>query len=114
MRILAYFFILLGLVLLIRAARSENSGVSRAIGPGAGITYLVERREIDPKAFRALMNYQWIESTMPVLIGIVILGLLRRQEKLEPFSVDFAGTSAIDDLEKTLNEKEHRDRLRDR
>lgn len=109
-----YVILLLGAWLLIDAVQSQRSGVARAVVPGSRYNIVeTAKRAEDPKAFENLMRYQWSEASIILFVGIVVLMKVRREDSLDPFSENFAGSAAIDELERTLNEKEKEQSSRD-
>ena len=108
MRALSYLLILFGLLSLFDAAYDEYRGVADALPPGRSITRYVIARAEDPKQFRNLMAYQWLRGPILLLGGIFILNICRRADRLDPFSPNFAGSDALDDLNRTLTEEEKR------
>lgn len=116
-RLVAYVLILIGTVLLGDAAYDEQRGIAEAASPDpTGTSSMahvpnVVRRDEDPKGFRNLMLYQWLRAPLFLLGGLFILCLCRRADSLDPFSADFAGNQALDELNRTLTKeqaKQHR------
>jgi hypothetical protein len=110
MRPLAYGLILFGLVLLCAAARDEHRGVAEAGSPsryGAVHMNIISKR-IDPKNFRNLMEYEWGRGAVFLCGGLILLNFIRRMDRLDPFSPNFEGNSALDELNRTLTEEEER------
>ncbi len=62
-------------------------------------------RDTHPKEFDALMKFQWLRVGGLFLVGIITLSIVRRQDRLDPFSENFAGSDAIDELEEYLDNK---------
>ena len=110
MRPLAYILIVTGLFFLGDAAHDEHRGVADAQAPGAGAIRHVINSEDDPAQFRNLMAYEWFRGPLFLAGGFIILGLCRRADRLDPFSPDFAGSSSLDDLNRTLREEEEKRR----
>jgi hypothetical protein len=54
------------------------------------------------------MTYQWLRGPVFVCGGLVILGICRRAERLDPFSRTFVGSASLDELERTLKEEEEK------
>jgi hypothetical protein len=106
----AYFLIVSGLLFLGDAVREQQRGIARAARLGRG--GVSEARRIDdPKAFEGLMFYQWARAGLTVLAGMTILGMCRRADLHDPFSEQYHGSAALDELGKTLDEeKEQRQR----
>jgi hypothetical protein len=109
MKALPWGFIILGVYLLIQAAGDESKGVTTIHSPrAAGPSQIVERSE-NPQMFRNAMVYQWLRASLFVGAGLVIRGICRRADRTDPFSPHFAGSQALDELNKKLTqEEEHR------
>jgi len=105
-RVFAYLLILVGFVFLADAAYDEHGGVADVLSPGRGSQHHVIARADDPDQFRNLMAYQWLHGPLFLFAGFIILGFCRRANRLDPFSPDFAGSDALDDLNHTLTEEE--------
>lgn len=111
MRSVAYLLVCLGVLLLITAAYSEHSGIAMAMAPTELSTIVsVAKQTENPEEFRNLMTYEWLESGLTVLAGVVILAFVRRADTLDPLSDRFSGSDAIDELERTLKQEEERRR----
>ena len=54
------------------------------------------------------MTYQWYRGPLFIFGGFIILGLCRRADRTDPFSPDFAGSDALDNLNRALTEEEKR------
>lgn len=115
-RLLAYFLLPVGIFFLAIAARDEHRGVTSARPPyGSGGLPIAGRpiiiaKQDDPKQFRNLMFYEWLRG--PVFIGgaLIILGICRRADRVDPFSADFAGNAALDDLQRELTAEQEKHR----
>ena len=103
----AYGLILFGICLLGDAAWDEHRGIAEAANWGRAAPAVVDRAE-NPKGFRSLMVYQWVRAPLILCAGLFILGLCRRADRTDPFSPDFAGNEALDDLNRTLTEEQDR------
>ena len=68
------------------------------------------KRRDDPAAFRDLMTYQWIRVVLAFSAGLILLGLCRRADRLDPFSDSFAGQAALDELARSLSEEQEKRR----
>jgi hypothetical protein len=88
MRVFSYLAILLGLFLIGDTIYDEYRGVASASSPSDIPTDYVILRAIDPVQFRNLMIYQWLCAGIVFSIGIIGLGMCRRADRLDPFSVD--------------------------
>ena len=108
MRIVAYILILVGLMCLVDAARDEHRGIASARSPSRSARLHIVSRAEDPEQFRGLMAYQWVRGPLALLGGLIILGICRRADRLDPFSPDFAGSDALDELNRALTEEEQK------
>lgn len=109
MRPTAYVIIFLGVLLLAAAVNSERKGIAIAAAPTELPTLLLTAKRTENAAeFRNLMVYQWAEAGLTFLTGLVLLLIVRRADTLDPFSRTFAGSEAIDDLERTLSREDER------
>lgn len=106
-RAFSYLLILMGCVFLADAAYDQNTGVADAVAPRGARRYIISR-EKDPAQFRSLMAYQWFRGSMTLMGGLIILGICRRADRLDPLSPDFAGSNALDELHQTLTDAEKR------
>ena len=105
-RAFSYFLILMGCVFLADAAFEQHSGVADAVAPRGARRYIIARDK-DPAQFRSLMAYQWFRGSMTLMAGLIILGICRRADRLDPLSPDFAGSDALDELDKAVTEVEN-------
>jgi len=106
-------YLVMGVVMLGLAARDEGRGVATVTGP-TRMGFLNPNRATraeDPKRFRELMTYEWVAASIYTLAGLVMLGICRRIDRLDPLDPEFRGTDALDDLDRTLD-KEERQRRR--
>jgi hypothetical protein len=109
-----YIILALGAWLLIDAVQCQRSGVARAVVPGSRVGSVVTaKRDEDPKGFENLMRYQWSEGALIFGVGIIVLLKVRREDSLDPFSVSFAGSAEIDELERCLGQKKPEQGRRD-
>ncbi|HEX8295749.1 MAG TPA: hypothetical protein VF593_05580 [Chthoniobacteraceae bacterium] len=127
MRFLGGIFIVTGILLLIYAGYEEARGVvklsygSKYIPPALlesasdSIPRKISRRQVltatrvqDPAVFRALMYYKWARGPVCLIPGLLILRLLRRQERLNPFSPGFPGLSSLNELDRVMAEEEQK------
>ena len=111
-RIFAYGLIMLSVFLFGDAAYDEHRGIADAASPdgllsgfSSHLPNVVNRSE-DPKGFRNLMLYQWVRAPLALCAGLFILGLCNRADRTDPFSPDFAGNQALDELNRTLTEEQ--------
>ena len=110
MRSVAYIMIALGIYLLGDAAYDERRGIAEARSPSRNSRPNVVKRAEDPEEFRNLMQYQWLRAPLILCAGFIILGICRRADRLDPFAPDFAGNSALDELDQTLTEQQEKRR----
>ena len=107
---IARLFILIGVIMLGLAARDEHRGVAVVHVYEYGPPERATRAE-NPKRFRELMSWEWAEATICLLGGLVVLGIYRRLDRLDPLDPEFRATDALDDLDRNLD-KEARQRHR--
>jgi len=105
MKILAYTLIVVSLFMLWAAASQESSGHAEAQSPGPSFVEHRENRDANPQSFRNLMTYQWLAASLAGLAGLFLLSLIRSQNQVDPFSPDFQGSDAVDELSATLDEQ---------
>jgi len=55
--------------------------------------------------FRQAMTFYWIRFPLPGLAGFFLLWLIRRQDRLDPFSPHFQGSAALDELSEHLDKE---------
>jgi hypothetical protein len=109
-----YIILALGTWLLVDAVESQRSGVARAVVPGSRYGGVVTaKRAEDPKGFENLMRYEWSEAFLIFGVGIIVLLKVRREDSLDPFSDSFAGSAEVDELERSLSQKEQEQSRRD-
>ncbi len=108
MRVIAYILILLGLILIGDAAYDEHRGIASATSPTRSAQYNIVARSKDPEQFRNLMTYQWVRGALLLLGGLIVIGICQRADRIDPFSPHFAGSDALDDLNRTLTEEERK------
>jgi hypothetical protein len=104
----AYTLILLGTLLFADAAHDERRGIASTFGPGWTVVVHRAERSREPEQFRGLMIYQWGRAGLALVAGFSILNMVRRADTLDPFSPTFAGSDALDDLNRTLSEEQER------
>ncbi|MEA3208062.1 MAG: hypothetical protein QOE70_1119 [Chthoniobacter sp.] len=93
------------------AAYDENRGVAAPPYAPTRYTRPIEKRDTHPALFRALMNYEWGSPFVFLFGGLVLLRIIRRANRSDPFSPSFSGNAALDQCERTLDaelEKKHR------
>jgi len=82
----AYFLIILSLVLLADAAVDQISSKAKAISPNRSFQIVQASKEKDPELFKSIMSYQWIRASALLGGGCFLLSMIRRADKLDPFS----------------------------
>ena len=107
-KVFALLWILGGVYGVADAVYDQQRGIAEAITPvrGGGVEIAIESQ--DPVAFRNLIAYQWVRAAGELVVGFAILAALKRQNRLDPFSPDFAGAKEIDELEQTLKRRDPR------
>jgi hypothetical protein len=108
MKLLAYTLILLATLLFADAAHDEHRGIASALGPGHTVVFHTVEQSKAPAQFRGLMTYQWGRAGLALAAGFIILSMVRKADTLDPFLPTFAGSDALDDLNRTLTEEQER------
>jgi hypothetical protein len=108
MKIPACLLVLCGALLLLVAAGQEMSGHAIISPParyefisGTGIS-----RAKDPAGFRNAMFYNWVDASLTLGAGLFLLSLVRRQDRLDPFSPSFQGRKEIDELDDSSKDRD--------
>jgi hypothetical protein len=96
------------MLLFADAAYDEDRGIASASGPGRTVVVHIVEESKDPELFRGLMTYQWGRAGLTLVAGFIILSMVRKADTLDPFSPTFAGSDALDDLNRTLTEEQER------
>jgi hypothetical protein len=113
-RILAYLFLIWGGFAIFATYHDEQRGVTAVYQPGtiyAAYTQNVVKRADDPEKFRDAMKYQWLRASVPLVLSMILFGIIRQQDRLDPMSPRFAGNKALDELSDELDrEKRRRER----
>lgn len=110
MKLLAYGLILMTLLFSIQAMEQQISGRADVLTPGRSYSRNTADKETKPEEYRILMTYQWIRAVLPGAAGLFLLHLIRRGERLDPFSPHFQGSAEIDKLSDYLDETKKRER----
>ena len=108
MKYLAYGLIILTLVLAVQAVEQQITGRAEVSSPGRRFRINVADRDTKPEEYKNLMIYQWIRAALPGCAGFFLLYLIRRSDRLDPFSPHFQGSKAIDDLSDYLDNQNRR------
>jgi hypothetical protein len=107
-RLAGWALIVLALILAGMIANDEIAGETN-IPRGRSATIYPERRlkkAEDPGQFRNLITYKWIRALACVGGGLVLLAIARRADRLDPFSPDFSGNTALEEWGDSLRKKE--------
>jgi hypothetical protein len=110
-RTLGYLMVGLSVLLFAHAKYDEDRGIAAPPYVPTRYTRPIEERETNPKMFRALMSYEWACPVVFLIGGFVLIGLVRRADRCDPFSPSFSGSAALDECERTLDaelRKKHR------
>jgi hypothetical protein len=91
------------LFLFAHAAYDEDRGIAAPPFVPSRYSRPIERRDINPVMFRALMTYEWECPFAFFMAGAIILGMVRRADRCDPFSPAFAGKAALKECERTLD-----------
>jgi hypothetical protein len=113
MRSLAYLLIALGSILLLLAAYDEHREIASVMAPSRSMILIIVKKSDNPQEFRNLMTYQWLRGFFLLGAGVIILGIVRRADRLDPFSPDFVGKTEVDKLGQMLDEKKKREPVHD-
>ncbi len=105
MRPVAFAIMIFGICLLALALLDEHRG--ETVMRRRYTSYTIKRGE-NPERFRDAMHYKWGRGAVWVCCGWIILGICRRADRSDPFSPDFAGNDALDELHKSLDREEER------
>ncbi len=108
MRSTAWVFLVLGLCFLVDAIQEEHKGVAVVYSPGRSARKYMAARAEDPVYFRQLMVYEWVKAGMALGFSLFPFRLDRRLDRTDPFSKNFAGKDALDDLDRVLADEERR------
>lgn len=87
MKMVAYLLILAGVIALGDAVVEQIDGHAKATSPVRSIRVNDALRRTDPEGFRNLMAYQWIRAATVLGAGAILLAWVRKQDRLNPFSV---------------------------
>jgi hypothetical protein len=94
---------------LVDAIREEISGTVRILAPGRYTRVREVKKVENPRDYRNLMTYQWVRFGTFVGAGLFCFHIIKRSEETDPFSPNFKGKEALDDLSTYLDqEKEKR------
>ena len=106
MRSFAYLLIASGFILLLFAAYDEYREVASVMPPSRSGIRLIVKKADNPQEFRNLMTYQWLRDLLLLGTGIIVLGICRRADRLDPLSSTFAGKTEVDELGQILDREE--------
>lgn len=105
MKILAFGLIFISALLLFFAAIAERDGKVTVRTSFRSLPKSYDR-DRDPEEFRRVMMYVWLRAATPGIVGIFLLGMRRRQDRLDPFSRHFQGRESLDELADHLDREE--------
>jgi len=100
-KFIAFGAIITGLFWAAGAAYDQQRGIASVRPPfgGAGTRPAIAVQAKEPRVYRNLMLYEWFRVGGALFVGFTILGMLRRQDQLDPFSTSFAGRKELDALD---------------
>lgn len=98
MRFVSYALILVGLIYLADAAYDQYRGIASVRSPSRSGQLCVSSRSEKPVEFHNLMAYQWTRGSLVLLAGMIIYGICRREDRLDPFSPDLQHSNEDDDI----------------
>lgn len=104
-RVVYYLSIALGALLLLGAGRAEYTGATSTKGGSRHGPSFEVSRQSNPDLFRRETSRQWIQGAMWLGAGLIIRGIHRWANRIDPFSADYAGTESLDNLEQTLDKQ---------
>ena len=111
MRIVSYFFMVVGMLLLASAGYDEYRGTTHApSGRYSGYTHYSISKQGRPEEFHNAMIVHLSRSLLLLLAGIVLFMIDRGQERADPLSPDFAGNKALDEWGDAMKKEEERRR----
>ena len=106
---IAPILIVWGIVFVATNIRDEHRGVTTVYAPASrSYNHQVVVRTEKPEEFQNAMKYQWLRALAPIVLGAVGLHLYRRQDRLDPFSPNFAGNAELDELSRELDKERER------
>ena len=105
MRWVAYFLLVLSVVYLADAFRDQARGIASASAPTRSARVETVRRIDNPDHFEKAMMYQWARAGVCLAGGLIVLGMYRRADRLDPFGRDMDTSRSMQDLERTLDAK---------
>jgi hypothetical protein len=95
LRVLAYVLLVVGVGLLAVAGYQQYRGVTRQptlIGSGMHTSFVVSgdtiHRASHPEAFRGAMEVHWYYALATFLGGVILLSIIRGQDRADPFAPD--------------------------
>jgi hypothetical protein len=101
LRLLSFLLIAVGACLLALAGFDQFRGRTRS---PIDATNTVGAR--NPDEFRHAMAYRWLRATLLLTAGVVLLRIIRAQERSDPSSPEFAGGAAMDAWSDSLKSQE--------
>jgi len=110
-RAVGIFLVCLSIYLAGHAAYDERRGIAEPpYVPARNYEdfRLKVQRAANPEKFRALMNYEWACPIAFGIAGLLILRIVRKANRNDPFSPTFQGTSSLDECGRTLDAELHR------
>ncbi len=108
-RVVAYFFILIGLSYLVGAAYDEYRGIARDISPRSYQHDNPVSKDNDPKKFHEFIQAEWAGGPIYILGGLFILWIIPRLlDTPEPFSPDLTEEAPSDELDEARAEEQRR------
>jgi len=103
MKSIAVLLALLSVFLVIEAARDQISGRAIIFSPTRSFQRFVAERSSEPEQYQNMMTYQWFCASLPGFAALFLILKIRKQDKLDPFSKNFQGATAIDELSEYLD-----------
>ena len=105
MRIIAYIFVAIGILLLASTGYDEFRGSTRApTGRYSHSHYTITKND-NPEQFHNAMAYHWFYASMLLIAGFIAYMIDKGQDRVDPMSSD-ADENIDDELRKDEMDKE--------
>ena len=94
MMVVAYFFMILGILALLSATYQEYRGVTREPAlSGSGMRSFIHTagrvtRDANPDAFRGAMQFHWLYAVLMLFAGFILRSIVAAQDRCDPLAPD--------------------------